>query len=79
MKERERELITALITHWINHMGDHASEYRKWVGKMQEAVPEVTVEMLKAAENLDAAAGSLKKAKVCFDEEDRAGEADGNT
>jgi len=52
----EIEKLRVLLPHWIEHNGEHASEFKKWAEKAEPAVREA---ILAAAGLVDEANGRL--------------------
>lgn len=63
MEKSEMEKLKILLDHWIEHNKEHGEEFREWAEKARylgEAV--VQEDMLDAAQNVDKASESLRKA-----------------
>jgi len=63
MDRSDREKLTILLDHWIDHNKEHGGEFREWAGKAKgfgEGV--VQKDMLDAAEHMDKASESLQRA-----------------
>ena len=54
----DREKITVLLSHWIEHNAEHAGEFLKWT----ERVPEVAEELRRAAQLMEEAGKALEVA-----------------
>ncbi|MEG1432097.1 MULTISPECIES: hypothetical protein [Eubacterium] len=67
MKPGDQQLFKVLITHWINHLEDHGTEYGVWSERVAGEYPGVSAEIKEAWEIMKGAEGRLMAAKVAFD------------
>ena len=59
----EKEKLTVLLKHWIEHNDEHASEFREWAAKAKnQGEADAGEDILKAVERLKEASGFLKQA-----------------
>ncbi|RLC93646.1 MAG: hypothetical protein DRI77_11685 [Chloroflexi bacterium] len=56
----ETDKLRVLLPHWIEHNGEHASEFKKWAEKAEPAVREA---ILAAASLMDEATVRLREAQ----------------
>ena len=63
MENSEMEKLKILLDHWIEHNKEHGEEFREWAEKAGD-LGEATVheDMLNAAQHMDKASESLRKA-----------------
>ena len=63
MEKSEMEKLKILLDHWIEHNKEHGDEFREW-GEKARALGKAVVheDMLDAAQNMDKASESLRKA-----------------
>ncbi len=63
MENSEMEKLKILLDHWIEHNKEHGEEFREWAEKARDLGKAVVHEdMLDAAQNMDKASESLRKA-----------------
>ena len=59
----EQEKLRLLISHWIDHNGEHAAEYKDWTERLEKTIPgEAATEIQEAIKGMDAVNRCLLKA-----------------
>jgi hypothetical protein len=59
----DQEKLRLLLSHWIDHNGEHAAEYKDWTDRLAETIPaEAVAELQEAIEGMDAVNRCLSKA-----------------
>ena len=64
MSNDERKKLVTLLDYWIEHNVEHGQEFREWAEKAESfGEPEVSEEIKRAADAMDAATGQLVQVK----------------